>query len=320
VRSKVREHRTTDALLQAIGDRKTQELTVGKGLARVTVGVREGAIVCAYSSRDEHHYIRLLYHLKMMTKERAHHLLTKTSDPDTYFDEIFQGVSDRVTTRILDQRFQENLCCYLRHRTQPSVKDVTFVYANYMMVDVGAQAVINTAFRVLDSSHGLRATTTLAPSGGSSDKASHRVILARLSDRVWTVRELLPLLPFEPTLAKVYLNDMLNSGLILRDGQNGTTAPTAPVVAAAPAAPPTPSATVAPEIEEEEEEEELDAEDMAAKMVAWFSEDAPVDEAELEMFSDVDGSRGGGESGEFTTKMKDLEHIEVNHLDASDDA
>ena len=312
MRSKVREHRTTDALLQAIGDRKTQELTVGKGLARVTVGVRGGAIVCAYSSRDEHHYIRLLYHLKMMTKERAHHLLTTTIDPDVYFDEIFQGVSDRVATRILDQRFQENLCCYLRHRTPPSINDVTFVYANYMKVDVGAQSVINTAFRVLDSSHGLRATTTLERSGGTPDKASHRVILARLSSRVWTIRELLPLLPFEPTLAKVYINDMLDSGYILRDGQAAQPVGGAPITVPAP-----PEPTVEPQ--EDDEDEAMDAEDMAAKMMAWFSEDAPVDEAELAMFSDTDGSRGGGESGEFTTQMKDLEHIEVNHLDKPDD-
>lgn len=313
MRSKVREHRTTDALLQAIGDRKTQELTVGKGLARVTVGVREGAIVCAYSSRDEHHYIRLLYHLKMMTKERAHHLLTTKIDPDTYFDEIFQGVSDRVATRILDQRFQENLCCYLRHRTPPSVEDVTFVYANYMKVDVGAQSVINTAFRVLDSSHGLRATTTLSRNVGAPEKASHRVILARLADRTWTIRELLPLLPFEPTLAKVYINDLLDHGFIVRDGQPVTPKAKAPPSSAPHAAP-------APADEAEEEDEEMDAEDMAAKMVAWFSEDAPVDEAELAMFSDTAGSRGGGESGEFTTQMQDLEHIEVNHLDGSDDA
>ena len=308
VRSKVREHRTTDALLQAIGDRKTQELTVGKGLAQVTVGVREGSIVCAYSTRDEHHYIRLLYHLKMMSKERAHQLLTKTPDPDTYFDEIFQGVSDRIATRILDQRLQENLCWYLRHRTAPTVKNVTFVYANHMKVDASAQDLINLAFRVLDCSHGLRATTPIMYNGGTSDKAMHRVILARLADRIWTIRELLPLLPFEPTLAKVYINEMLEQGLLVRD--QDTTKPASGSTGSA--------SDARDEHSVSEEDEELEAEDMAAKMVAWFSEKAPVDEAELAMFSDTDGSRGGGESGEFTTQMKDLEHIEVNHLDKSE--
>jgi hypothetical protein len=63
------------------------------------------------------------------------------------------------------------------------------------------------------------------------------------------------------------------------------------------------------------EEEPESAEDMAMRMLSWFSDDNQEgDEDEMAMFSDTSQHRGGDQAGTFVTEAHNLEKVEVADL------
>lgn len=306
---KTRETEACTALVQRLEEHATGVLSIRSGFAEIQVSVQKGRILAASSPRDCHNYIRLLYHLKMLDQKQSRSLLTRKPDDADLFDDIFENVPGRTANRILDQRFEENLCGFLGHKRAPRFEPKDMIFSAHMNLRDDAVDMVEQACSLFDAARGLPGSTGLIRGESTPSQPIHRVIMARFGDRAWALREFLPLLPFEPTTARSHINAMIAVGVLQRataeDLSASRTASNGAATKARPAA----------RGEHAAEEEPESADDMAMRMLSWFSdENQEGDEDEMAMFADTSQHRGGDQSGTFVTETHNLDKVKVADL------
>ena len=302
------------ALVQRLEDHATGVLSVRSGFSEINVSVQNGRILAASSPRDCHNYIRLLYHLKLLDQRRSRSLLIRKADDADLFDDIFEGIPERTAHRILDQRLEENLCGFLGHKRAPRFEHKDMSFATHMSLRDDALEMVAQACALFDAARGLPGSSGLKQGETRPTQPIHRVVMSRFGQRIWALREFLPLLPFEPTIARSHINAMIAIGVLERateedQASRNTTQGAEQSGGRSEAAHTDEGGSPA------SEEEPESAEDMAMRMLSWFNdENQEGDEDEMAMFSDTSQHRGGDKAGTFVTEAHNLDKVEVADL------
>lgn len=339
-RRPARDTTATNLLLRHVELGETGRLTLVSSAASVDVFLMNGQILSAQSEDDPQQLVRMSFLRGAITEGAAAELTARAEASGPVFGDLIEQVPPALMDPILFDRFRQNLARFCGDPGTPEWHPMRAVFVDNLQMGFDPVAMVEECCQLWDRAHALDLDQPVARGSGRLDNKEQRLVAAKLPDEPVAVSALLPSLPLEPLVARVVIQDMLNSGAIAspsaeveEDDEDVDDAPTvfarptplteeltdeapddaSPQVEthAAEAAVETDPAPRAPALRVPQGPRDPSGAGNLTSLSAWLDAAAQVDEDELDFFSDHDYDRGSGDDGAFSTESHNLDRVEV---------